>query len=256
LCLSPSLRPTCHEVTHFDIWSHHPYTSGGPTHNAALPEDVSLCDLPKMTAVLHAAYAAGHVRTSGGQPAFWATEFGWDSSPPDPRGVPMALLTRWVAGALAQMWRSGVSEVTWLQLVDQPLTTSFNQGGLYLRGLSFERARSKPILEAFRFPLTVTLDRGGSNAKVWARTPAGRPGAIAIEQSTGSGWDRLAVLNAGSVGIAQGMVHLAGSGPVRGRLISSGETSVPYGLINPPDHFYNPFGLPTLLEPAKKKAHT
>ena len=45
----------------FDIWSHHPYTSGGPTHEACRPDDVSLGDLPEMRAVLDAAVRAGHV---------------------------------------------------------------------------------------------------------------------------------------------------------------------------------------------------
>src|SRR6266542_5089552 len=42
LCLSPSLEPTCKETIHLDIWAHHPYTSGGPTHHANSPSDVSL----------------------------------------------------------------------------------------------------------------------------------------------------------------------------------------------------------------------
>ena len=48
LCLSRTLRPTCSARVRFDIWSHHPYTSGGPTHEALLPDDVSLGDLPEM----------------------------------------------------------------------------------------------------------------------------------------------------------------------------------------------------------------
>lgn len=102
LCLSPSLRPTCSAETRFDVWSHHRYTSGGPTHQAVLRDDVSLGDLPEMRRVLDAAMRAGHVR-SAGKPRFRVTEFSWDSSPPDPNGVPTALHTRWVAEALYRM---------------------------------------------------------------------------------------------------------------------------------------------------------
>ena len=40
-------RPTCDQTVHFDIWAHHPYTSGGPTHTALNPDDVSIGDLPE-----------------------------------------------------------------------------------------------------------------------------------------------------------------------------------------------------------------
>jgi hypothetical protein len=80
LCLSRELRPTCRQRVRFDVWSHHPYTSGGPTHEAQLPDDASLGDLPEVRRVLDAAVRAGHVR-SRGKPRFWVTEFSWDSKP-------------------------------------------------------------------------------------------------------------------------------------------------------------------------------
>jgi hypothetical protein len=61
-CLSPQLKPTCSVKVRFDVWSHHPYTSGGPTHKAALPEDVSLPDLPRLDAVLRDAVLRGRGR--------------------------------------------------------------------------------------------------------------------------------------------------------------------------------------------------
>jgi len=48
LCIDNAGRPICANRTSFDIWSTHPYTSGGPTHHAELPYDVSLGDLPEM----------------------------------------------------------------------------------------------------------------------------------------------------------------------------------------------------------------
>jgi hypothetical protein len=34
LCMSKKLKPTCRARSHFDVWAHHPYTLGGPTHRA------------------------------------------------------------------------------------------------------------------------------------------------------------------------------------------------------------------------------
>ena len=53
-----------------------------------MPGDVSVAELPEMKSALdEAAVSAGDV-ASARPPAFWVTEFSWDSDPPDPGGVP------------------------------------------------------------------------------------------------------------------------------------------------------------------------
>ena len=111
LCVSSTGAPTCKTRVDVDVWSMHPYTSGGPTHHAVLSNDVSLGDLPKLRAVIAAAAKAGHLTNP--RPALWVTEFSWDSNPPDPGGVPTALESRWVAEGLYRMWANGFSLVTW-----------------------------------------------------------------------------------------------------------------------------------------------
>jgi hypothetical protein len=250
LCVSASLAPTCKTVARFDIWSTHPYTSGGPLHHAVLANDVSIGDLPKMKAVLDAAYRAGHIRSSDGKPPFWADEFGWDSKPPDPAGVPMTLLRRWVSEGLYRMWLAGVSQVTWLQLADLPMSESFNQGGLYFEGTSLAASKAKPILNAFEFPFVAYPQ--GSKVTVWGRTPGGIVQPVAIEQHVASGWRRLSVLQPNSVGIFRASVNPAGTGDLRARLTTGGQASIPYSLTEPPDRFFNPFGDTTRLEPSGK----
>ena len=63
LCLSKGKHPhaTCSTPAHFDAWSHHPYTFGGPFGKAKLPDDVELGDLPRMRALLKAAVRLHHV---------------------------------------------------------------------------------------------------------------------------------------------------------------------------------------------------
>jgi hypothetical protein len=126
LCVSDSGRPTCASRVSFDIWSTHPYTSGGPTHHAELRYDVSLGDLPEMRATLAAAVKAGHV-VSTERVRFWVTEFGWDSNKPDPCAVPLALLKRWVPEAVYRMWANGIEHVSWFRLMDDPLTVTIFQ---------------------------------------------------------------------------------------------------------------------------------
>lgn len=239
LCLSSGRQPhaTCSAKVHFDIWSTDPYSAGGPTHKAYRKNDVSIGDLPEMKDVLDAGVRRGHVVST--QPMrFWVTEFSWDSNPPDPKGVPAALEERWVAEALYRMWSAGVSLVTWFTLRDQPVTTSPYQSGLYFRGTSLARDRPKPALTAFRFPFAA-FPRA-KKVFVWARTPSGKGATIVVEQRSSSGWRRVGLLHANRVGIGSATLPARGRGPLRGRI--GNDASLPFSLVAPPDHVYQPFG--------------
>ena len=138
LCMSAGAHPhpTCNDTVHFDIWAHHPYTAGDPTHKALNAGDVSLGDLPAMKRLLDAALKAHHV-VSKQKVRFWVTEFSWDSQPGDPKGVPARLHARWVSEGLFRMWQSGVSLVVWFNLRDDPFAIggpTFCQCGFWLRG--------------------------------------------------------------------------------------------------------------------------
>lgn len=239
LCVSSARQPraTCSARIHLDIWSTHPYTAGGPTHSAYRPNDVSLGDLPEMKAVLDAGVRTGHVVST--QPVrFWVTEFSWDSSPPDPRGVPIALEARWVAEALYRMWSAGVSLVTWFTVRDRPPHTSPYQSGLYFQSSSYAHARPKPALTAFRFPF-VAFPRP-NKVVVWGRTPPQTSGNVVVEQQGASGWRRVAVLQADGAGVFSAELRTAIRGSLRARV--PGATSLPFSLTSVPDRVYQPFG--------------
>src|SRR5207248_1699459 len=160
----------------------------------------------------------------------WVTEFSWDSNPPDPKGVPVALEGRWVAEALYRMWSAGVSLVTWFTLRDQSVRTSPYQSGLYFRGGSLAADRPKPALTAFRFPF-VAFPRA-KHVFVWARTPTGRAATIVVEQRGSSGWRRLGTLHANRVGIASATLPAQGRGTVRGRI--GNDASLPFSPVAQP----------------------
>jgi hypothetical protein len=248
LCVSGSGRPTCTSRADFDIWAIHPYTSGGPTHRATRPNDVSLGDLSKIVAVLADARRAGHLTTK--TPQLWATEFSWDSSPPDPHGVPSALLSRWVSEALFRMWSDGVSLVTWFKVRDDPMDAGMFQSGLY-----YVDGVPKPALHAYRFPF-VALPEGGS-VLVWGRTPPGASGPVQIQwagaatapQARGGRWKQISVLIPNRFGIFQTTLHAPNRGRMRARLVHSGRTSLPFGLTTVRDRFVPVFGTIPTIEP-------
>ncbi len=237
LCLTRSLGRACDlrsDPVEFDIFSHHPYTSGGPTHAAPGRDDVSLGDLAQIKRYVRAAVRLGHVDPQGSL-GFWVTEFSWDSNPPDPDAMGASLHARWTAEALYRMWRLGISTVIWWKIQDDPLHISPYQSGFY--GVS---GKAKHSLRAFRFP-TVAFRRGGRIA-VWGRTPTSQAGKVTIElKRTGGSWKRLGSLRANQYGIFQRTFRSsARRGFVRARF--AGETSLPFSLTNVRDHFVNPFG--------------
>jgi hypothetical protein len=243
LCMSGGRdpHPICHDPVHFDVWAHHPYTSGSPNHHALNPDDVSVADLPKMKALLDAAVAAGNV-ISNGPVRFWVTEFSWDSNPPDPRGVPADLEARWVAEALYRMWDAGVSLVTWLQLRDSPYPAQDYQSGLYYRGRhGLASDPPKPALAAFRFPFVAYPS--AKWISYWGRTPTSSGGVVKLETNALGRWQVIATAKADSNGIFRGSMRDTVRGALRADFGAA--ISPAFSLTPPPDENLKvtPFGI-------------
>jgi len=242
LCMSAGAKPhrTCNTRVEFDIWSHHPYTSGGPTHHAVNPNDVSLGDLPKMSRLLH--QAVGLRAVASQHPVqFWVTEFSWDTNPPDKYAVPIRLHARWVAQALYEMWKDGISVVAWLQMRDSPFVPATPvQSGLWFRGKTMQADKPKPALTAFKFPFVALRQHG--RTLVWGRTPTSRPGTVVVERRTAHGYRAVTTLHANSYGIFIAHLKSPAKGWMRARVVSPAAKSLAFSLANVPDRFVRPFG--------------
>ena len=136
-------------------------------------DDVSIPDIGKLTTLLRAAE-----RTGGALPRkrhrMWVTEVSYDSSPPDPQGVPAAQHARFLEQAFYLLWKQGVDTITWFQIRDQlpqPSYAASSQSGIY-----FADGRAKPAQRAFRFPL-VAERAGRASLRVWGRAPVAGIGA-------------------------------------------------------------------------------
>jgi hypothetical protein len=204
LCLSKGSHPhtTCHTPVRFDVWSHHPYTFGGPFGRAKLPDDVELGDMPRMRALLKAGVRLNQV-VSAHPVQFWVTEFGWDTNPPRPHAASLALAARWTAESLHQMWLSGVSLITWFLLEDYASPSPY-QSGLYFHASSLEDARPKPSLTAFRFPFVAYLGKKGA-VTVWGRDATSDKETVTIQLRHGKSgrWRSVALVSSNANGIFQ-----------------------------------------------------
>ena len=210
LCLSKGTHPhrTCSANVHFDVWSHHPYTYGGPFSAVRKPGDVSLGNLSTMRKLLQAGVRLHHV-VSSSPISFWVTEFGWNTNPPRKHAASLSLASRWTSEALHQMWLSGVSLVTWFLLEDYPSPTT-NGTGLYFYSSSLQDARAKPVLRAFQFPFVAYLKKK-KQVRIWGRVATSDKEVVLVERrhGTSGAWRPVALVRSNQYGIFKANLRLA-----------------------------------------------
>jgi hypothetical protein len=173
------------------VLAHHPYSVGQPRRKALNADDVSIPDVVKLTRLLRTAERSGRALPRKRHPV-WVTETSYDSSPPDPDGVPEATQARWLAEAFYLLWRQGVDTITWFQVHDQLPEPSFaasNQSGVYLAD-----GRAKLAATAFRFPLVAERATSTSH-RVWGRSPIA--GTVTIERQSGTRWQAVRTVRVG-----------------------------------------------------------
>lgn len=246
LCMSagPHPRRVCWTTVDADVWSVHPYTSGGPSTRSVNPDNVWIYNLSALTSLVKAAQRAGTL-VSSHPVQTWVTEFSWDSKPPDPLGVPLRLEQRWVAETLYRSWRAGIDVFTWYALRDEPIQTSSEQAGLYFgcpQGIQCDTP--KPMQRSFRFPF-VAFRSGARRALLWGRTPWGVPGTVQIQWRQGGRWRPLMSLRTDGDGIFTATHALpAGIDPRSGvlRAVAASEASPSFSLHHPHDIVVSPLG--------------
>jgi hypothetical protein len=238
-------RGSCGAGVHLDIFAIQPYTTGGPTHEGQI-NDVQMGDLDKLQTLLRAADRAGRIEGAFERTPLWITEFSWDTAPPDPGGLPMGIATRWVAEALHQAWRAGVTHFFWYSLRDgphdgRPYSESL-ESGLYFRGSSIEEDQPKEIVNAFRYPFVAYPI--GKGLSFWGRTPDSLPHKVTIQVWKGRSWRRVAAVRAGNTGVFSGIARSRYGKDRRGtvRAVYPGQPSPPFSMKPVADFRQPPFG--------------
>jgi hypothetical protein len=243
LCLSKGKHPhsTCSAKIRFEVWSHHPYTFGGPFGRAKLADNVELGDLPRMRTLLKAGVRLHHVVST--QPMqFWVTEFGWNTKPPRPHGATLGLAARWTSESLHQMWLSGVSLVTWFLLQDYPSPSQFNSG-LFFYSPSVGNAGAKPVRTAFRFPFVAYLKKGKVN--VWGRVATSDKQVVTVQRRHGKkgAWRTVARVRSNQYGILKARLNLKATKKDWLRAVATGSgKSLAFSLTVPRGKNISPFG--------------
>jgi hypothetical protein len=179
----------------FDVLAHHPYPIGPPRRHAPNPDDVVIADWNRLKRPLKVALK-DHTVAPNRSKQLWATEFSWDTNPPDPKGIPTRLEATYMEGALNTLWEQGVNTALWFLMVDDPPDPDFAstlQSGIFLRGATPAQDTPKPSFTAFSFPFTAYIHRG--KAQLWGLAPA--PGPVTIQRQAANGsWTQLTKLQA------------------------------------------------------------
>jgi hypothetical protein len=213
----------------FDVLAHHPYPIGPPGRHATNPDDVVVPDFAKIIDPLKTALAAGNVFPKARSKPVWATEMSWDSSPPDPGGIPAGQQAQYAAGAIYVLWRQGVRALYWWNLRDDAKGAGYTyslQSGVYYRGATVAQDTAKPSLTAFRFPFVAyrrySNFAGHGTALLWGMAPA--PGRVEIQRQAGSGWKTIKSATARGDHVFQ--LRVAAGRGTRLRAVQAGEASI------------------------------
>jgi hypothetical protein len=215
---------------HFDILAHHPYPVGPPRRHSPNPDDVTIADFDRITRPLKVALKDHTVAPRTAKP-IWATELSWDSSPPDPDGIPAHLQATYMEGAFSTMWSEGVSGVIWFLMRDEAPEPSFAstlQSGIYFRGDTMAQNTPKPSFTAFSFPFTGYIHKG--KTQLWGLAPASGP--VTVQRQTASGtWADVARLRARSDRLFLGSARLRAG--TRLRAVQGTRTSLTWKVFSP-----------------------
>ncbi len=251
LCMTGSnkkprpVKGDCGGGVHFDIFAMQPYSTGGPTHEGR-QNDVQIGDLPKLQRLIEAANKAGRIKSVYKRVPLWVTEFSWDSRPPDPNGLPIAIETRWVPEALHTAWSAGVSNFFWFSLRDDPRDPSRKfsetlESGLYFRGASLEQDKPKGFLRAFRFPFVAYP---GPKLTYWGRTPTSGAGTVKLQLLEGGKWTTAKTVRADKDGIFRGSIATSYGRDKKGaaRAMFGKQAGASFAMKPVPDYHHPPFG--------------
>jgi len=213
-CLNRHLKPRkCKTKPHLNALAHHPINiSGGPTTSAINPNDATVPDFKHVRRILHAAERSHRIRPAGRHHQLWATEFWWESKPPDRFfGRPLRKQARWIEQAFYLLWKQGARVAVLLQLRDSP----GGDGTALQSGVFFTNGEPKPSFKAVRFPF-VTERRSRHRVRAWGKAPAA--GTLRIERKRNGHWRTIRKLSVSKGEVFKRKIRLGRSATLRARV--------------------------------------
>lgn len=206
----------------------HPYNQGGygtPRTRTKTKTSLPLAYMPRLHRLMDGAARRGRIGRGKG---IWVTEFGFQTRPPDPRGVSPAAQAQSINESDRLFYGDRrIKSVAQYELTDVPERDQFNTG---LRFLRSRGGAQKPAYSAYRVPLVVTRRSPGS-VEVYgqarpSRTLRGGPVTrVAVQLERGGVFTTVAMPLTNSRGIFRINVNRSGAAGARWRLVwQNGDT--------------------------------
>jgi hypothetical protein len=207
-----------------DGFAYHPHgVLRGPGTPNPNPDEAAIADLPRLERTLDKVGAAWGLRpTTGTHMGLYLTEFGYQTSPPDPySGVAPRVQARWLQQAAYVAWRDPrVKCLMQYEWRDEPL----KQRGVgskafasWQSGLLFADGRPKPALASFRNPFWIAVKRGRVLAQFWGQVrPSGAHTVTLLRRSrAGVRWTRVGLISTDARGYWAKRLPISGSADYR-----------------------------------------
>ena len=213
-CLKHNLERKCDKKPHLDVLAHNPITtSGGPHKKAINRNDIAIPDFHRVRKVLHAAERRHQVRPRG-RHQLWATEFWWNTDPPNRKGVSPAKQARWIEEAFYLLWKQGARVAVNFQIRDGAYNPK-DPFGSPNTGVFFRDGKPKPSARGFRFPF-VTHRRSHKKIVIWGKAPS--TGKLRVQVRRHKQWHTKKRFHVRNGSVFKRTLHLRGSASLRAEL--------------------------------------
>jgi hypothetical protein len=203
--------------------AYHPYTlPGGPDVATPNPDDASIAELGRLVRALDK--LSNRHRLASDRMPIWISEFGFQTSPPDPYQTPIKKVPGFLGQSEWYAYRNPrVVSYSQYPLIDDPNATS----GGFQSGLRRHDGKKKgDVYKAFQLPLFV--HRRSSNAvEVFGGVRAGAEGdKVTLESKLGKGnFKKLSTVTLGAQGYFDRVVSVSDAAKRKYRFKASGHTS-------------------------------
>lgn len=185
-----------------DGFAYHPHAiKASPSTPSPRTDDANIADLRKLEDTLDAVQRArGFTTPTGAHTPLHLTEFGYQTSPPDPYdGIPPARQSRWLQEGAYVAWRDPrVRTLIQYEWQDEPVKSVGSGRKKYAgwqSGLVFGNGKAKPALAGFQHPFVADVTTRAPLVRFWGQVRPGRLHTVALQRESPTGtWVTIAQL--------------------------------------------------------------
>jgi len=232
LCLDANNRPLrgrdrkraeCGRVSKLNVggMAVHPYNFGGfgkrgPQTKTNSRTALPIAYLPRLHRLTSAAAKRG--RIGGRGRSVYVTEYGYQTRPPDPRGVSLKSQARFLNESDRLLFGDRrVKTVAQYELVDVREADEYNSGLRFVRrGGGSDR---KPAYEAYRVPLVVTK-RSANAVEIYGQVRPGGRATVQIQTLNGGKFNTVTSVRTNSGGFFRKVIRKQGAAGQNWRLVA------------------------------------